>query len=339
VHGRAERGIMAKVGHDITSARRRARRLAAALVLAATALAAHAQQAREDAWWTGPMLAASGATLPQGHVLIEPYLYDVMITGRFDDAGKHHSVSPQHDLGSLTYWLYGVTDRVTLGAITRFGYNESAAISSSHVGSGDLTLHAAYGLSHFVDGRRTPDIAAVLELTLPSGRYDELGRASDGYGAGTYTTGLSVYCQDYLWMPNGRILRVRLDLTYAVSSSAQLHDASVYGTPPGFSGRAYPGDGFTVDVAGEYSLTRNWVLALDAVYQHNGSTRVTGTLAAPAEAVFQADSGSGYALALAPAIEFNWSAKVGVLLGVRVIGAGRNSTSSVTPAVAVNMVF
>ena len=49
--------------------------------------------------------------------------------------------------------------------------------------------------------------------------------------------------------------------------------------------------------------------------------------------------GSGYSLGLAPAIEFNWSARVGALLGVRVIGAGRNTTSSVTPAIAVNMVF
>ena len=32
----------------------------------------------EDAWWTGPMLAPSAATLPRGHFLIEPYLFDVI---------------------------------------------------------------------------------------------------------------------------------------------------------------------------------------------------------------------------------------------------------------------
>lgn len=31
----------------------------------------------KDAWRTGPILAASGATLPRGHSLIEPYFYDV----------------------------------------------------------------------------------------------------------------------------------------------------------------------------------------------------------------------------------------------------------------------
>ena len=35
------------------------------------------RQSRDDAWWTGPMLAPSAATLPRGHFLVEHYLYDV----------------------------------------------------------------------------------------------------------------------------------------------------------------------------------------------------------------------------------------------------------------------
>jgi hypothetical protein len=63
------------------------------------------RQSLDDAWWTGPMLAPSGATLPRGHFLVEPYLYDVIAA---------HS----NGFGSLTYVLYGLADhtRVT-------GYN------------------------------------------------------------------------------------------------------------------------------------------------------------------------------------------------------------------------
>jgi hypothetical protein len=187
-----------------------------------------------------------------------------------------------------------------------------------------------------------PALALVIDETLPTGRYQRLGRASDGFGAGAYTTALSIYSQDYLWMPNGRILRVRLDLTYALSASAGVHDVSVYGTSSGFRGRAYPGDSFTADAAGEYSVTRNWVLALDVVYQHNDNTRVSGSLPSAGAAGlsdFRADSGSGYALGLAPAIEYNWNSRVGLLVGVRMFVAGRNATASVTPAVALNMVY
>jgi len=321
----------------------RAARIAHGLAGALTVLAG-AVAGAVHAWWTGPMLAPSAATLPSGHMLIEPYLFDVMSDGRFDANGTRQPAPGEHDIGSLTYMLYGVTDRVTVGMIPRFVFNEPAgAANSSHPGVGDLTLQAGFGVTRFEDGHRTPAIAVVLDETLPTGRYQRLSRASDGFGGGAYTTALSVYSQDYLWMPNGRILRVRLDLTYSLSSSVGLHDASVYGTPVGFSGRAYPGNSFTADAAAEYSVTRNWVLALDVVYEHQGDTLVRGEVAPPAGGSgggrFSADSASLYALQLAPAIEYNFSSRIGVLLGVRLFAAGRNTTSSVTPALALNMVY
>ncbi len=294
-------------------------------------------QSREDAWWTGPMLAASGATLPQGHALIEPYLFNVISSGHFDSAGSRHPTPTEQDLGSLTYILYGVTDNLTAGLIPRFFYNMPAqGPTSSGVGIGDLTLQAAYGMTHYQDGHRTPSISLVIDETLPTGAYDQLGRPSDGMGAGAYSTGLSVYSQQYFWMPNGRILRGRLDFTYTVSAAASLAGQSVYGTAPGFHGHASPGDAVTVDAAAEYSITREWVAALDVVYQHNDSTHVHGM--DPAGEVSE-DSGASWSLGFAPAIEYNWSARAGVLLGVRIIEIGRNTSASITPAVAVNMVF
>jgi hypothetical protein len=334
---------MTGVRHDTTRASVLTHWLACA-VMAASGVAAAADQSRNDAWWTGPMLAPSAAMLPQGHMLIEPYLYDVMSDARFDMNGTRHASAREHDIGSLSYILYGLTDRVSVGLIPRFGFNEPAgAPNSSSVGVGDLSLQAGYGLTRFQDGRLIPAISVVIDETLPTGRYERLARASDGFGAGAYTTGLSLYSQDYLWMPNGRILRVRLDLTYAMSSSAGVHDVSVYGTASGFRGRAYPGDSFSADAAGEYSLTRNWVLALDIVYGHDASTRVSGSLpsaaGAPGVSDFRARSGSRYTLGLAPAIEYNWNSRVGLLVGVRMFVAGRNATASVTPAIALNMVY
>ncbi len=296
-------------------------------------------EARADAWWTGPMLAPSAAMLPHGHVLLEPYVFDVISTGSLDASGAHHAAPASQELGSLTYMLCGLTDRITVGMIPRFFYNEVAgAPNSSGVQVGDLEVQAGYGITQYQDGSRVPALAFVIDETLPTGRYDRLGRASDGVGAGAYATGFSLYSQDYFWMPNGRILRARLDLTYTLSSAVRLEDASVYGTAYGFRGHAYPGDGCTVDAAAEYSLTRNWVLAMDVVYQYNADTGVRGSLPSGG-AVFETDSGSGYSVGFAPAIEYNWSARAGVLLGVRIISIGRNTATTVTPALAVNLVY
>ena len=313
--------------------------LASAVAAADDAPAGPVREERADAWW--PLLAPNASTFPAGHALIETYVFDVNSNGQFDASGHHEPGSGGHELGSLTYLIYGLTDRVSVGLLPRFFYDEPAgAANSSSPGVGDLGAQVQVGLTSFHEGSLVPATALVLGETFPTGRYDGLVNPADGFGAGVYSTSLSWYSQDYLWLPNGRILRVRLDLTYAISSSASLRDRSVYGTPVGFRGHASPGDSFTADAAAEYSLTRNWVLATDLVWVHEASTRLSGIEpAAGGSAPVDARSGSSEYFAVAPAVEYNFSARVGVIVGARIFVAGRNTGSSVTTAAAINMVF
>jgi hypothetical protein len=50
------------------------------------------------------------------------------------------------------------------------------------------------------------------------------------------------------------------------------------------------------------------------------------------------NSGSSQAFGLAPAIEYNFTSKVGVIAGMRVFPAGKNTSNSITPAIAINIV-
>ena len=287
------------------------------------------RQSLDDAWWTGPMLAPNATTLPRGHLLIEPYLYDVI---------SAHS----NGLGSLTYINYGLADRVTVGLIPTAGFNvASSGPSSSSVELGDLTVQGQYRLAKFHEGSWIPTTSVVLQETFPTGKYDRLGGRPDGLGSGAYTTTAAIYTQTYFWLSNGRILRMRFDASQAISNNVNLEDASVYGTTAGFRGQAKPGSSFLADSSWEYSVTRKWVLALDVTYRHNWNTCVSG---------YDADSGSGQnsgvllnsgsseVFAFAPAIEYSWKPNVGVLLGTRVIPASHNTNATVTPAVAINFV-
>ena len=335
-------------------ARRRSRTLRAGRLLCALCLLARAavaaadaspeppRQAMSDAWWTGPLLAPNGSSFPAGHWLVEPYVFDVITNGHFDANGTRQPGPREHDLGSLTYIIYSLTDRLALGVLPRIGYNEPAGQpNSSSVGLGDLGVQLQYGLTNFHEGSWVPSTAVVVAETLPTGRYDRLAEPSDGSGSGVYTTAFSWYSQEYLWMPNGRILRARLDLTYAVSGSAGVADQSVYGTASGFRGHVYPGDSFTVDAAAEYSVTRSWVLATDLIWVHDSSTRLTGSAPPVGGAAPPIDlqSGSSEYFAVAPAVEYSWSDRAGVIFGVRIFLAGRNTSSSITPAAAINLVF
>jgi hypothetical protein len=59
-------------------------------------------QSMGDAWWTGPLLAPSANTLPQGHILVEPYLYDVITQGFYNSNGTRVSAPHGNEVGSLT---------------------------------------------------------------------------------------------------------------------------------------------------------------------------------------------------------------------------------------------
>jgi len=302
------------------------------LAYSQTAIPSESRESLKDAWWTGPILAASGATLPRGHVLVEPYFYDVR--------GNH-----TNGFGSSSYLLYGLADGLTVGSIPAGGYNMvSNGANSSNIKMGDLTLLAQHRLTQFHEGSWVPTSGAVVEETLPTGKYDRLGnRPSDGFGAGVYTTTLGFYPQTYFWLPNGRILRMRFDVTQAISHSAALEGVSVYGTAAGFSGRVKPGGSFFADPAWEYSVTRNWVLALDAAYRHNWNTRVTGENAAnpgsgDGPSSVQINSGSSEEFAFAPAVEYNLRSNLGIIAGVRVIPPSHNTTSTITPVIAINFV-
>lgn len=282
-----------------------------------------ARQAMGDAWWTGPILANSANTLPRGHWLVEPYVYDVI--------GPH-----THAFGSRAYIEYGLFNRFTVGMIPIVGYTKVGnGTSSSGMQMGDATFVAQYRLTTFREGHWLPTTAFNIQQSFPTARYDELGtRSSDGVGSGAYATTLALNSQTFFWLPNGRILRMRFNVADTLSTRADVKDVSVYGTTKGFVGHADPGRYLFVNAAWEYSLTRNWVLALDGFYDHSGSTRVFGTQNGKP---MDFDSGASWGYGFAPAVEYNLSGNVGVIFGARVRTPGQNTSFTVAPVMAINI--
>jgi hypothetical protein len=334
LRGLALRGVICALGAG-----------ASAIAGATSESGASPQEGMDEAWWTGPLLAPNASTLPPGHWLIEPYVYDIMTYGQFNRNGTLQSTGAAHDFGSQSYIEYGLVDRLTLGLIPRLGFHESSAgQDSSDFTLGDTTLQAAFGLTQFHQGSDVPATALVIQETFPTGKYDRLNGRTDGaLGSGAYSTTVALYSQMYFWMPNGRILRTRLDVTYEASRWASLHDTSVYGTSNGFEGRVHPGPSVFGDLAFEYSFTQSWVLAMDFWWEHDGNTQVQGGYVPTASSVLPTylvqNSGSDDLLYVAPAVEYNWSPSMGVIAGARITAAGRNVGATVAPVAAINMFF
>src|SRR5262249_9767564 len=107
---------------------------------------------------------------------------------------------------------------------------------------------------------------------------------------------------------------------------------------------ARPGNSAVIDAALEYSMTRNWVLALDVAYERDANTHVWG-LDRPASgavllpAAVELNSGTAHTWSLAPAIEYNFNSRVGIIAGAKLTVAGRNAAALLIPVAAVNIVI
>ena len=279
----------------------------------------------EDAWWTGPLFAASANTLPKGHLLVEPYLFDL----RSGSADR---------LGTSLFVVYGLAQGVAIGFVEPYdlgSLRRGARLSTS--GLGDPTTQLQFRLNRPAPYSSAPMVAVLLQQTIPLSRFDHLtGSAATAHGNGEWTTHAAVYLQSFLWLRNGRILRMRLDLSHSFSASAKLEGASVYGTPAGFNGTVRTGPAWDADGSLEYSLSQRWVVALDVILRRGAADRVRG-VAANEEVRYS--NAAATSVAMAPAVEFSWSSRFGIVAGVRFQARGRETPASVMPTVAVNMVF
>jgi hypothetical protein len=276
------------------------------------------RSAMKSARWTGPLLASNAETLPQGHVYTEPYFFDGI------SGGDHHP-------GTSGFYQYGLFDNFTVGAQPFFSvgmqkYNREVAV-------GDFKLLSQLRLTHFTPDHRVPSIALVANLVLPTGKDDNLGASKQGHGSGSFAPEFGVNVQHYFLLKNGRLLRGRINILKNFPLRHDVSGRSVFGTGAGFHGRARPGSKTSLVLGAEYSLTKEWVLAFDIERDQWGRTKVTGRDAG-GNPVEQA-SPKSWNIGFAPAVEYNWSDRAGVIVGVWIVPKGHNTQSSVTPAIAI----
>ena len=274
--------------------------------------------AMKDARWTGPLLASNANTLPEGHVYTEPYFFD-SISG-----GDHYP-------GSSGFYQYGLLDNWTVGVQPFFSWGTQR--HNHDVAIGDFKLLSQVRVSNFTPDHRVPSVAIVTNLVLPTGKHDHLGAGKQGHGSGSFAPEIGVNVQHIILLDNGRLLRARLNVLQRLPLRHDVAGRSAYGTGPGFRGHARPGAKTTLIAGMEYSLTKEWVLALDVEADAWGRTKVSGREADGA--LIEQRSPKSWNVGFAPAVEYNWSDRAGIIAGVWIIPKGHNTESTVIPAIAV----
>jgi hypothetical protein len=304
------------------------------------------RQALDEAWFTGPLDAPNPTPIPVGHFYAEPYLLGAIVYGAYDGEWNVHRLAHNdYSIISSTLLETGIFQNVSLAVLPEFGYNTSGtAENSSGIRCGDFQVRLKWMLHQFKEGSWMPTLTLAAMEVFPTGSYDNLGsRRANGFGSGAYTSRFALYSQKPFWLPNGRILRARFDLTANIPiGNVGVDNVSVYGTTEGFRGEAKLGNSYTADLGFEYSVTSNWIAVMEFLYQHGDSTLTIGDQR-PADTStpvpFRSASGSSEYWSVAPAVEYNFNANVGIIAGAEVTFAGRNTAASVTPQIALSWFF
>lgn len=277
-------------------------------------------------WYTGPLVTPSASMMPPGSADIQPYLF---IGGTYGGYNKdREAISLPHNIYSLqviSVTLVGVTDSVD------FTLTPSGIVNwENHKNGGgfnDLTAIAGFCITK--QTLYVPSMKFTIAETFPTGKYKNLssnGLGLNSTGGGSYQTQFGFAIGKVIWWIYEHPLHLRYFVGYTVATPVHVRGFNTYGGGFNTRGVVHPGKSFTSDLGMEWSFTEKWVLAMDVVYFLQNETKFhgySGVLANGAPAVV----GSGYNdnLSLAPALEYNWNANLGVVCGVQFSVYGRNS--------------
>ena len=178
-------------------------------------------------------------------------------------------------------------------------------------------------------------------MSLPSGKYRNLDPkklGTDAGGSGSFKPIVELVVARLFKFSNIHFLSSRIAFTYTIPTPVHLVGFNAYGGGIGTDGTVYPAQDFTADLGLEYSLTKNWVLALDVIGYWKGKDRFSGQSGMTSQGLPATNTNSAKILySVAPAIEYNWSANLGVIGGVWFPVIGKNASQFFSAMIAVNL--
>lgn len=295
--------------------------------------------------FTGPLLTPNPQTLPKGTLVIEPYVMQYKSNSYYDSRGNEQTSRPGvQQWQTLVPIFYGVTDRFQLQASFGAAHAISGDTSTDGWGITDTTVGAQYLLLAPGADKKGPAVSLNYSHRFPTGKYDQLDENPlNAIGNGASVDTFSLMAQQYVWLPNGRPLRFRAVASYSLPPGrVNVKGANAYasGAPQDFRGRARLGNSFGISTSVEYSINPQWALAMDLAYNRTGSSTLKGSSGSGDSATFlETRSSSRNVYSLAPAIEYHFNDRFGLIGGVQFSFAGRNNDSFITPMAAFNMAF
>lgn len=295
----------------------------------------------ESPWLTGSLIAPVGAVVPKGHFEIEPYLYFTTDTALYDKHWHAHSTPNFYSISPQIYTLVGITEWMDIQVVPQMITNICQNQSSTYFA--DLPIGFDFQLFGTDASKWFPGIKLTLTEIFPTGKYQKMSpskKRTDQSGQGSFATLIDVVFYKVYHIVRDHFLSTTLSFSNTFYAPVHVKGFNVYGGGYGTSGKAFPGRSFLGIFSFEYTLTQNWVFALDNVYTHVNRTRFSGKKGHTKSGTEASVGGpSSEQLSFAPAIEYNFNSNIGLIAGVWFTALGRNSTEFQSGIIALDFSY
>lgn len=290
-----------------------------------------------EPWFTGPLLAGSAHTVPAGHMLWEPYLFATESLGIYDSHWKAKNINRSFSVEPLLLFICGINSFMDLQITPSLMSNFQQGSHDTRFN--DLPVALGFQVLHDKLNGWEPDLRLLLREIFPTGHYNHLNpqkHGTDSTGLGSFQTGVGLNFQK-LFILDVNLLRLRLNLNYVIPSTVHVKGFNSFGGGYGTRGKVKPGQTFSSIFAIEYMFSQHFVAALDVQYLFFGKNDFSGYTGFNAKGQKNSVGGpASHQFNLAPALEYNFNANVGLIFGTWFSVAGKNSNRFVSGVVALN---
>ena len=273
-------------------------------------------------WLTGPLIAPVGVALQNGHYSLQPYSFLYATTGLYNAHWKSVSIDNLYNETFLLQIEVGLTSFMDFQLIPTGQYSWSQGKSSTEFS--DLPFLLNFQLLQPDKYPSLPGIKLQITETFPTGNYNHLNPGklgTDISGAGSWSTAPALVLYKVVHFGGVHYMSITGSLQYAYFAPVYVKGLNAYGGGRGTRGKVYPGNTTQAILSFEYTLTKNWALALDNVYTHEDRDRFRGKQGSGGPVGLP----SSEQLSFAPAIEYNFNENWGIIAGSWFTAAGRNT--------------
>ena len=291
-------------------------------------------------WLTGPLIAPSSQVIPAGHINIEPYISTTAIIGDYGSDWKK--------INEPTFWLNSALCQVQIGVTSWMDIQLIPSASwnyTQHTADWaleDLPVCLDIQLYRANPDSWVPNIKLALQEIVPIGKYQKLNpknKLTDALGGGSWNTQIGVVFGKLVHLYKLHYLNWRFFLQYSLPAPTHLKGFNVYGGGKGTNARFFPPQSFVADLAFEITLAQSWAFALDMIGAWSGKTHFSGSPGVISGSPAPLGNDFSIQYSLAPAIEYNWNANLGVIGGVWFTVAGKNAIAFYSGLFALNYYY